>query len=359
MTSVSIIIPCYNEEKRIRFLLDAIFAQTYPRALLDVTISDGHSSDGTRAVIAAFQREHPDLRLQVVDNNAQNIPASLNNAMRACAGEVIIRLDAHSGPYPEYVARTVAALEAGLAENVGGVWEIRAGAETWVARSIAVAAAHPLGVGDALYRHATQAAYVDTVPFGGWRRTLLDQIGGYDETLLANEDYEFNTRIRQAGGKVWLDPAIRSVYFARATFGALAKQYQRYGFWKWKMLRRYPGTLRWRQALPPLFVLSLLMGLVLTIFAPLFGVLLLLELLLYFGILTVFGLRAALQSKEAFLVFGLPFAIAVMHLNWGGGFLWSMVKRDIITTKSTNEHEVGNAEIMDKTGEAVNRPPPA
>ena len=78
MTSVSIIIPCYNEEKRIRFLLDAIFSQTYPRALLDVTISDGHSTDATRSVIAVFQREHPDLRLQVIDNNAQTIPASLN-----------------------------------------------------------------------------------------------------------------------------------------------------------------------------------------------------------------------------------------------------------------------------------------
>ena len=238
----------------------------------------------------------------------------------------IIRLDAHSGPYPEYVERTVAALEAGLADNVGGVWEIHPGADTWIARSIAVAAAHPIGVGDALYRHAKQAAYVDTVPFGGWRRTLLDKIGGYDETLLANEDYEFNARIRQSGGKVWLDPAIRSVYFARATLGALAKQYYRYGFWKWKMLRRYPETLRWRQALPPVFVLSLVFGLLLTLFSPFFGWGLVLELFLYFGILTFFGLRAALQRKELFLVVGLPLAIAVMHITWGGGFLLSFLK---------------------------------
>ena len=325
MLSVSIIIPCYNEEKRIRFLLDAIFAQTYPRALMDVTISDGHSTDGTRTVIAAFQREYPDLQIQLIDNNAQTIPASLNNAMRASTGKIIIRLDAHSGPYPEYVERTVAALEANRAENVGGVWEIRPGAPTWVAHSIAVAAAHPLGVGDALYRHAKQAAYVDTVPFGGWRRTLLDKIGGYDESLLANEDYEFNTRIRLTGGRVWLDPAIRSVYFARATFGALAKQYARYGFWKWRMLKRYPGTLRWRQGLPPIFVLSLGIALLLTAF-PSLAWLLPLELFLYFGILTFFGLRAALQRREFFLIFGLPLAIAVMHLAWGGGFLWSALK---------------------------------
>ena len=99
--SVSIIVPCYNEEKRIGFLLDAILAQTYPRPNMDVTIADGHSTDRTREVIAAFQRAHPDLRLQVVDNLVQSIPAALNCAINASSGEIIVRLDAHSGPCPE------------------------------------------------------------------------------------------------------------------------------------------------------------------------------------------------------------------------------------------------------------------
>ncbi len=324
--TVSIIVPCYNEEKRIHFLLDAVFAQTYPRHRLDLTIADGHSTDGTRELIAAFQREHPDLKLQVVDNSVRSIPAALNCAIKASGGEIILRLDAHSAPYPDYVANSVTALEAGKGDNVGGIWEIRPGAETWVARSIAVAAAHPLGVGDALYRHAKEAASVDTVPFGAWRRVLLDKVGGYDESLLANEDYEFNARIRQSGGKIWLDPSIRSNYFARATFGSLAQQYFRYGFWKFKMLRRYPGTLRWRQALPPVFVLSLVGSASLAGFWPLFKWGLALELLGYFGILGLVGLQLSLKRKEFFLFLGLPLAIAVMHITWGSGFLWSILK---------------------------------
>jgi succinoglycan biosynthesis protein ExoA len=323
--TVSIIVPCYNEEKRIRFLLDAVFAQTYPRAFLDLTIADGHSTDRTREAIAAFQREHPDLKLQVIDNSAGSIPAALNRAIKASSGEIILRLDAHSAPYPDYAEKSVAALEAGKGDNVGGVWEIRPGAETWMAKSIAVAAAHPLGVGDALYRHAKEAASVDTVPFGTWRRTLVDKVGGYDESLLTNEDYEFNARIRQSGGKIWLDPSIRSVYFARSTFGALARQYFRYGFWKFKMLRRYPGTVRWRQALPPVFVASLVVGSVLACFWPFFAGLLGLELLGYFGILGLVSLQLGFKRKEFFLVFGLPLAIAVMHITWGSGFLWSIL----------------------------------
>lgn len=322
--TVSIIVPCLNEEKRIRTLLDAIFSQTYAQELMDVTIAEGGSTDRTREVIAAFQHDHPDLRIQVIENPLGSIPAGLNFAIQASVGEIILRLDAHSAPYPDYVEKSVAALQAGKGDNVGGAWEIRPGAETWIARSIAQAAAHPLGVGDALYRHAKEAASVDTVPFGSYRRVLVDKIGGYDQTLLANEDYEFNARIRASGGKIWLDPAIRSVYFARSSLVTLAQQYFRYGFWKLKMLRRYPGTLRWRQALPPVFVASLVVGFMLAWFWLFFGWALALELLVYFGLLGLVGLQLAFKRKELFLVFGLPLAIAVMHVAWGAGFWWSI-----------------------------------
>jgi glycosyltransferase involved in cell wall biosynthesis len=275
-------------------------------------------------VIADFQAAHPGLHLRLVDNHAQTIPAALNRAIEACSGQIIIRLDAHSGPYPDYVERSVSALEAGRGDNVGGLWEIQPGAHTWQAEAISVAASHPLGVGDALYRHAKTAAYVDTVPFGAWQRSLLDKIGAYDETLLTNEDYEFNARIRHAGGKIWLDPSIRSIYFARSTFGALARQYFRYGFWKWQMLRRYPSTLRWRQALPPLFVFSLIVAGLLALAWPVFGWLLGFELLVYFGILGLFGLRTASQRRKLPLIIGLPLAVMLMHLAWGGGFLSSL-----------------------------------
>jgi hypothetical protein len=249
----------------------------------------------------------------------------LNRAIEAARGEIIVRMDGHSKPYPDYVAKCVAAHQAGRGENVGGVWEIRPGADTWIARSIAVAAAHPLGVGDALYRHAKFAAEVDTVPFGSFRRTLIKRIGPFDESLLTNEDYEFNARVRKSGGKIWLDPSIRSVYFARATLLDLIRQYWRYGYWKWRMLRRYPDTLRWRQALPPLFVLSLIGLSVLSIIVPFAGTLLAAEFLVYLSIMILVGLHAALRRGKAFLIPGLPLGIFAMHIAWGSGFLWSIL----------------------------------
>jgi glycosyltransferase involved in cell wall biosynthesis len=320
---VSIIIPCYNEEATIRKLLDALHTQTYPLAKMEVVISDGFSTDKTREVIAAFQQEHADMSVRVVNNAARTIPSGLNQAIRESRGGLIVRLDAHSMPIPEYVERCVAAHEAGKGDNVGGVWEIHPGADTWMAESISFAAAHPLGAGDALYRVGAQEGAVDTVPFGSFRRELVERIGVFDETLLANEDYEFNTRIREAGGMVWLDPSIRSIYFSRSTLGALALQYWRYGFWKFKMLKRYPHTLRWRQALPPLFILSLLVLIVLSLWWGFSRTLLSLQLFVYVGVLGAAGIRLALVKQKGFLFWGLPLAISTMHMAWGLGFLWS------------------------------------
>ena len=326
MPKVSVIVPCYNEQTTIRLLLEALRGQTFPRAEMEVVIADGMSQDGTRAEIAAFQRDFPDLEVRVVDNTRQTIPSGLNRAIEASRGGIIVRSDAHSKPYPDYVANSVRALEEGRGENVGGVWEILPGAQTWIAESIAVAAAHPLGVGDALYRHAKRAAYVDTVPFGSFRRELVEQIGPFNESLLTNEDYEFNTRVREAGGRIWLDPSIRSVYFARSTLSELMRQYRRYGFWKWKMLRRYPHTLRWRQALPPLFVLSLLGLALFSLFFPWARLALAGELLLYFSIMILAGLHSAVRQRIPRLALGLPLAIPAMHIAWGGGLLWSILE---------------------------------
>lgn len=330
MPLVSVIVPCYNEQATIRLLLEAVRGQTFCQGAgangdLEVVIADGRSTDRTREEVAAFQRENPGLPVTLVDNPRRDIPAGLNCAISAARGEYIIRLDAHSVPSPDYVARCVAALAAHQGENVGGVWEIRPQRDGLMPRAIAIAAAHPFGVGDARYRYTTQASYVDTVPFGAFRRDTFDQYGMFDETLLTNEDYEYNARLRKAGGRIWLDPRIRSTYFARPNLKALATQYWRYGYWKWRMLRRYPQTLRWRQGLPPVFVLSLFVLLLLSLSWGVARLLAGMEIAAYILVLMAGALPAVRRSGDPRMIVAVPLAIATMHLFWGAGFLWSVV----------------------------------
>jgi glycosyltransferase involved in cell wall biosynthesis len=318
--AVSIIVPCYNEVGSIGSLLEAIRQQSYPMDRIEVVIADGGSQDGTQDAIRRFGETHPELRLMLVDNPKRTIPAALNTAILQAAGDVVIRLDAHSAPEPDYVARCVETLQRTQAANVGGVWEIQPGQTTWVARSIAAAAAHPLGAGDALYRTGGAEGPAETVPFGAYPRDWLRRVGAFNEALLTNEDYEYNVRIREQGGLVWFNPLIRSRYFARPTLGALAGQYARYGFWKARMLLQHPGSLRWRQALPPLFALSIGGLLVAGFFDPLAFIALQVELGTYLGILVLVAVDQAIRHRSIALLAGFPLALAIMHLSWGGAF---------------------------------------
>jgi succinoglycan biosynthesis protein ExoA len=321
MTKVSIIIPCFNEEKTITKLLTGLYEQTYPHTSMEIIIADGLSTDDTRKKIAEFCKDHPDFRIMVIDNPEKTIPSGLNLATHAASGEFIVRLDAHSIPAIDYIEKCVTDLENNLGDNVGGIWIIQPSNNTWIAESIAKAASSSIGVGNANYRLNSRSGEVDTVPFGSFRRSYLLNIGGFDENLLTNEDYELNTRIRKNGGRIWIDNSIRSIYFARPTYTKLASQYWRYGWWKAQMLKKHPNTIRWRQAIPPLFVLGLVIILGLSVFQPIYLSLLFTIIFSYIFILLVYAWIMGLRNKKPSFIIGIPCAIMIMHVCWGSGIL--------------------------------------
>ena len=326
MPRVSVIIPCYNEETRIDALLQAIVNQTYPLADIEVIIADGMSTDHTRLLIEDFKKAHPIPKIMVIDNPKRLIPAALNLAIRASSGELITRLDAHTLPAAEYIARSVQAYDEGKGEDIGGVINIHPGSMTWLGKSISIATRHPLGVGDAVYRWSKIAQYADTVAFGTYARKTFDEIGYYDESLVANEDYELNSRLRAAGGRIWVDPEIQAIYYSRPNLSSLARQYFTYGFYKLRMLKQHPHTLRWRQALPPLFVFGILMLLLSSFIWLLARVVFFSILFLYILILFAGSLPEAIKQGNWSLAPGISLAIMTMHFSWGVGFLWSIVK---------------------------------
>jgi succinoglycan biosynthesis protein ExoA len=327
MIKVSVIVPCYNEQATICQLLDAIYNQTYPINEVEVVIADGLSTDLSRTVISDFQLKHPDLQIRVIDNLLRAIPSGLNRAIEAAQGSYIVRMDAHSIPNRDYIQKCIKGLETGLGDNIGGVWKIQPGASTWIAKAIAIAVSHPLGAGDARYRIGGVAQEVDTVPFGSFHKELIDKIGKFDETLLTNEDYEFNARLRQSGGRVWLDPTISSIYYARSTLKELARQYWRYGYWKAQMLRKHPKTLRWRQILPPVFVAALISLGILSLAWYLARWLLAFIVLLYTIVILSIGIRMSFKYTSPSLIIGVPLAMATLHFSWGTAFLWGMIAK--------------------------------
>lgn len=317
---VSVVLPIRNEALHIEACIENLIDQDYPLERLEILVVDGRSEDDTRTKLRLLQERHPRVDLTVLDNPARAIAPALNIALQAARGQVIVRMDGHSLPARDYVSACVAALRRSGAASVGGI--VEAVGATPFGAAVARATTHRLGAGDAKYRIGSEPDFVDTVPFGAFRRDIFDRIGYFDESMARNEDYELNIRIRDAGERIYLDPAIRFTYTPRGTVRGLWSQYFQYGWWRVETFRRHPRSMRPRQVIPPLFVATLL---VTAFVAPWWqsaayglGALI----LLYGAVVLGTASRLAGHRVSAFQV---ALAFAIVHAAWGLGFLTNLV----------------------------------
>ncbi|HCX30037.1 MAG TPA: glycosyltransferase family 2 protein [Blastocatellia bacterium] len=326
---VSVVIPCYNEERFIVKALEQLAGQ-YEKSRFEIIVVDGMSEDRTRDLVSDFKANHPDLSITIIDNPARRIPTALNLGVSAAHAEIIARMDAHAVPSEGYIRRCVEVLGQHNAGVVGMPCRVRAGTNTLLARAIANAVSHPFGIGDAKYRLSKGAALqeqVDTVAFACFRKSLWKELGGFNESLLTNEDYDFNYRVRLAGLEVILDRSGHCDYFARTSFRDLAAQYRRYGGWKARMIRLHPRSIKARHLVAPAFVLSLVGLLILSVFWPPFALLLSLEIGLYVLLSLAFGWQIMRRNNESLgTLLVLPLVFLTIHLTWGTSFLLGLVR---------------------------------
>ena len=299
--------PVRNEAANVGVAVAAVLAQDYP-GQLDVCVAVGPSSDRTQVVADVLAQDE---RVSVVANPAGVTPAGLNAAIAATDGEVVVRVDGHSELSPGYVHRAVETLERTGAVNVGGIQ--RATGRTPFEQAVAAAMTSRFGVGDAKFHYGGEEGPTDTVYLGVFRRDALEAVGGFDETLVRNQDYELNWRLREAGGTVWFDPELWVTYRPRGSVGALARQYLEYGRWKAEVVRRHPRSLRWRQLVAPATVIGIAVGVLL---APWRRI----------GTLAPGVYGAAVLAASATTGRSWPERVRLgaifptMHLSWGVGF---------------------------------------
>ena len=310
--TVSAVIPVRNDAADLPSAVAAVLNQEYLGAL-EVVIAVGPSEDDSEAIADKLAAEHPEVA--VVANPSGRTSAALNSAIKVAVGEIIVRVDARSVLPQGYVARAVEVLRATGAGNVGGVQD--ATGDDRMEEAIAAAMTSPFGAGDAKFHYGGEPGPTDTVYLGVFDRSALDEVGGFDETLIRNQDYELNWRLREAGHVVWFDPDLRVAYRPRPDLGGLARQYFQYGQYKRLMLRRNPRSLKARQLAAPALVVGLGAGLALAasgrrwgLFAP----------LTYATMTTAAAIHATRQRPNAAWT-DVAAAFATMHLSWGAGFL--------------------------------------
>ncbi len=312
---VSVVMPIRNEEKYIRRCLLSLLAQDYPQENSEWIFVDGESTDRTKEIIAEFQTAHPTL-IRVLDNPRKIVPCAMNIGIEASRGKYIVRLDAHSEYANDYISKCVHYLATTDADNVGGIVQTKSRNRRGAA--IAMMLSSRFGVGNSHFRTNGSSGYVDTVPYGAFRREVFRRCGGYDERLVRNQDNEINYRIRKSGGKVYLAHDIQSTYYCRDSLRGIADMAMRNGNWNVVTMKMCPGSMGVRHFVPLAFVLSLLGLTVLSCFFWLFRWMLCAELILYLSLDIFFSAKQAKSfSQWLRLLYLFPF----FHISYGIGSL--------------------------------------
>ncbi|MBU4444536.1 MAG: glycosyltransferase family 2 protein [Candidatus Marinimicrobia bacterium] len=248
--SVSVIIPCRNEESHIGNCLDTIISQEYPKELLEVIVVDGMSDDRTREILKIYMHSYPYIKL--LDNLRKIVPSALNVGIKYSKSEVIVIMGAHTEYARDYISKCIEVLEQTGADNVGGA--ARTKAKGYIQNAVSIAFKTSFGVGGAKSHYEENEGYVDTVTYGCYHRKVFDKIGLFDEELVRNQDDEFNLRLTRSGGKIWQSPKIKSWYYPRASIIALFKQYMQYGYWKVRVIQKHKIPAAIRHIVPGTFV---------------------------------------------------------------------------------------------------------
>jgi len=310
MPKISIIIPIYNEEKYIKNCLDSILESDFDKKQMEVLLVDGGSNDKTIEIIQKYLEEYSFFSL--LHNPKKIVPVSMNIGIKNAQGDYIIRLDAHASYSKDYFSKLIYYHEILDADNVGGVWDTDVLHKNIFAIAIKNVLSDKFGVGNAKFRLGVEKIEeVDTVPFGCFKKEIFNKVGNYDERLVRNQDIELNKRIKRMGGKIYLIPDIKCIYFARENFKSLAKN--NYDNGKWNILTAYYTktfkSLSIRHFIPLFFIISLLL--------PLFCCYQL-SVSIFLFYLIVITLRSIQIKKNTTLLYQI-FAFLVLHLSYGIG----------------------------------------
>lgn len=312
---VSVVMPIYNESKYIRNCIDSLLLQDFDFEKMEWIFVDGNSTDNTREIVNEYVEKYPGL-IKLLSNPNKTVPYAMNIGIREAVGKYIVRLDAHADYAKDYISKCVYYLEKLGVDNVGGILETKG--RGFVGATIAKMLSSKFGVGNSNFRTSTESGYVDTVPFGAFRKEVFEKWGYYDERLTRNQDNEMNFRIRKNNGKIYLANDINLSYYCRDSVKGIADMAFKNG--KWNIITMYlcPGSMGIRHFVPLCFVLSIVFLPLLSLLFKGFGYVFLAEMCLYFLLDVFYSLKLSKKWKEIALLFIL---FPIFHVYYGCGSL--------------------------------------
>jgi glycosyltransferase involved in cell wall biosynthesis len=318
---VSIVIPMRNESEHIRSCLDSLVNQTFSHDKYEIVVVDGKSTDNSRHLVSLY--EERTVSVHLLENPSQTTPFGMNLGIQAASGNIVIIAGAHTVYPADFVENCVLWLDRTGADVVGGPVETVIDGDYFGARLVMAILSSPFGVGNSKFRTSRKEGFVDTVPFGAFRREIFDRVGMYNEKLVRNQDNELNARIRKAGGRIYLTPALTTHYHPVKNFMSLLKYAFKTSKWHIFTLRENRESMGLRHLAPAMFLTLLLFLLSASLVRAVASAFLIGILCAYILIGFYFSLRSKTRGNwDVALV--QPFATLCFHIAYGAGTLFGL-----------------------------------
>ncbi|MUW14920.1 glycosyltransferase [Halorubrum sp. CBA1125] len=229
---VSIVVPVYNDPIGIEATIDSLRRQSAPVDRYEVIVVDNGSTDGTREVVREYREAFDGLRL-LVEDEVQGSYAARNSGIDAATGPVVAFVDADMVVDPDWVEDVARRMARTDAEYLAcDVRLFTAGDEGTVAKYNRLNDLH-------VERFIEELSFAPTCCLVV-RRTLLEDLGGFDPRLRSGGDFEFGNRVAASGRRLRYAPDIVMYHPTRTTLGALLRKARRVGRGKTQLRRYYP-----------------------------------------------------------------------------------------------------------------------
>lgn len=321
---ISAIIATYNEEKYIHTFISNLLSCDYADLLVEFIFIDGGSTDKTFKILSEYATTDP--RFVILKNPKKVSPVAFNIGIKAAKGNYVVILGAHSALGANFFRRLYEYHQQYNCENIGGICKTEVLHKNKVSLAIQEVLSNPFGVGNALFRTGiSEAQYVDTVAYGMYKREVFEKYGLFNEDLHRNQDIEFNKRIINSGSKILIVPDVDVIYFARETFGQLAKISFANGMWNiyTVYITKNFKSLSIRHFVPAVFVLSIILPALASFIYFNFIYLSVFSLLSYLSLMIYVSFKS-LKKNQNFV--HLVAAFLILHFSYGVGTVKGIFK---------------------------------
>lgn len=320
---VSVLLVTRNEKSYIRMSLMSLIKQTYPKDKFEIIIADGMSDDGTLDVIKELQTRYNSdfFHISVIPNEKYILASGWNMGIKAAKGDYVVRIDAHAEAALDFIEKSVETMMVVDAVCVGG--KLTSCSLNGDDNIISKILSSPFGVGNSSFRVSDTTGYADTAVYGLYRKSIFEEVGYFDETMVRNQDIELHSRIKKAGYNFYFNPEIQSTYYTRNTLKKMLKQAYGNGKWNMILLKKSSSALSLRHLVPFAFVGYLLLSVIGGVFYYPIWIACLAIICLHLILGLYFAGRKTRRVRE---VLEMPWLFMLLHLAYGYGYLVAIFK---------------------------------